>query len=83
MHPSFVEALATQRREQFLADAARSHRTKTMRASRQIRSPRIGWLRARLWLGSMSLALPANEWKAPMKRGISTMLDVVKSRVPG
>jgi len=64
MHPFFVQALATQRREQLLADAARSYRTKSMRASRRIRPPRTGWPRAGLWFSSVSLALPANKWKS-------------------
>jgi len=65
MRPHFAEALATQRREQLLADAAGSHRTRTMRATRRIWSPRSRWSRARLWFWSSSQ--PRREQsKAPM-----------------
>ncbi len=59
MHPYLMETLVAQRREQLLADAARSHRAKTRRATRRIRTPRTDQSCARVWLGSMSLALRA------------------------
>lgn len=83
MHPFYVENLAIQRREQLLADAARSHRTRTMRAARRIGWPRTSWWRARSWFGSKFLTLAVTKWKAAMRRGVLSMLDVVKNWVPG
>jgi hypothetical protein len=65
MHPLYVETLAIQRREQPLADAARSHPTRTMRAARRIGRPRTSWWRAKLWFGSKFLTLAVTNGRRP------------------
>ncbi len=71
MHPLFLESLATQRRDELLANAAGSHRA---RNSRRIRSARTGWSRARLWFGSRPLTHAVNKLKALTERGLLSML---------